>query len=144
MKKILRVVIDTNIFVSASLIKVSIPHLILDAVKSQKCILIMSPAILEEIESVINREKIIKRTRTTEKERKAFIQNIIDISFLVLDQKILNVVKDDPDDDKFLAAAFLGNADYVISGDQSLLDVKTYKGIKIVKAHYFLDVLKRS
>lgn len=101
----------------------------------------MSPAILGEIEEVINREKIIKRTRTTEKERKAFIQNIIDISFLVLDQKILNVVKDDPDDDKFLAAAFLGNADYVISGDKHLLNLKTYKNIKIIEPSEFVKLL---
>ncbi len=144
MSKILRVVVDTNVFISAFLIKSSIPYLILEAVRSQKCILIMSPAILTEIEEVINRQKIIQRTKTTEEERKTFIQNIIDISFFVLDQNILNIIKDDPDDDKFLSAAFLSNADYIISGDKHLLNLETHKGIKIIEPHYFLNVLKKS
>lgn len=144
MNKILRVVVDTNVFISAFLIKSSIPYLILEAVRSQKCILIMSPAILGEIEEVINRQKIIQRTKTTKEERKTFIQNIIDISFFVLDQNILNVIKENPDDDKFLSAAFLSNADYIISGDKHLLNLKTYKDIKIIEPSEFVNLLNKT
>ncbi len=101
-----RIVLDTNIFISASFRKPSsMPDTIYQLVKSQVCILITSPAILEEIEDVINRKEIVKRTKTTGDERKRFMQEIVEISFLVPGQESVRVIKDDPDDDKFLAAA---------------------------------------
>ena len=57
---------------------------------------------------------------------------------------VSTVVKEcrDPDDDKFLACALDGAAYYVVSGDSDLLSMREYKGIKIVTANEFLDLLK--
>ncbi len=41
-------------------------------------------------------------------------------------------VSRDPDDDKFIEAALLGGCTYVVSGDNDLLDLKSYRGIKFV------------
>lgn len=48
------------------------------------------------------------------------------------------MVKEDPDDDKFLAAAIEGKADYVVSGDKPLLNIKEYRGIKIISPADFM------
>jgi uncharacterized protein len=50
----------------------------------------------------------------------------------------------DPKDDKFLACAIEGNADYIVSGDNDLLDLGDYQTVKIVRAWDFLTFLEGS
>lgn len=77
MMHVLRVVVDTNILVSALFgIKNSPSSKILRAIRTQKIILATSPAILEELEEVISRERIIKLTKMNIKERKMFIEEL--------------------------------------------------------------------
>ncbi len=52
-------------------------------------------------------------------------------------------IKADPEDDKFLSLAVDGKADYIVSGDSHLLDVKKYKKFKIVTIKEFLEVLEK-
>jgi len=47
----------------------------------------------------------------------------------------------DPDDDKFLEAAIAGDADYVVSGDSALLNVKTHHRTQIIQPAQFLKLL---
>ena len=60
--------------------------------------------------------------------------------------EIVEVVKDvkgicrDPEDDKFISCAISGSADYIVSGDKDLFDLKQYKSIKIIKASDFLKM----
>ncbi len=48
----------------------------------------------------------------------------------------------DPDDDIFLACALEGNADYLVSGNSHLLEIKYYYGTQIVSPRQFLDILE--
>lgn len=138
----LRVVLDTNVLISAAFrIRNSIPDKIYQALKSQEFTLITSPQILEEIEEVINREEIIKRTRMSLKERKQFMQNLIDIAFIVSGNIDVQVVKADPEDDKFIGTALEGRADYIVSGDKPLLNIKEYQSIKVVSPIDFVEIL---
>jgi len=57
--------------------------------------------------------------------------------------KQIEVVTDDPEDDKFIECAICCNADYIVSGDRHLLNLKEYAGIKILKASEFLSILPR-
>jgi putative PIN family toxin of toxin-antitoxin system len=60
--------------------------------------------------------------------------------FVVPDEEI-TAVEADPDDDKFLEAAVAGNTDYVVPGDQHLLDLQSFRGIDIVTPREFFEVL---
>ena len=60
--------------------------------------------------------------------------------FVVHDEEI-TAVEADPDDDKFLEAAVAGNTDYVVSGDQHLLDLESFRGIDIVTPREFFEGL---
>lgn len=51
----------------------------------------------------------------------------------------LHLIEEDPDDDKFIECAVALKADFVISGDKSLISLQNYMGIKIVTAKEFLD-----
>jgi predicted nucleic acid-binding protein len=57
-------------------------------------------------------------------------------------QKIF-AVQDDPDDNKFLECALQCKADYIISGDTHLLDLKEFEGIKILRAAEFLKIISK-
>lgn len=143
MGKILAV-LDTNVLISAAFrIPDSTPGQILQTLRSQAFILVTSPQIIEEIEEVINRERIIKRTRMSSYERQKFINDLIDISRVVSGADTVQIVKDDPDDDKFIIAAIEGNADYIISGDHHLLDLEKYNGITVLSPAKFLAILKK-
>ena len=50
----------------------------------------------------------------------------------------INIVKEDPDDDKFIEAAFAGKAEYIISKDRHLLNINQYSGVKILPPEDFL------
>lgn len=50
------------------------------------------------------------------------------------------IVRDDPDDDKFIHCAVSGNADYIVSGDSHLLKLGGYGKVKIVNAFDFLKI----
>ncbi len=143
MGKKLRLVLDTNVFISASFRKLSpIPNQIYQALKSQQFILITSPFILEEITEVLNRKKIIKRTYMKTHERKQFMVEITNISVIVSGKIPVEVIKDDPDDDKFIAAALEGNADFIVSGDKHLLNLKEYHEIKILSPRELVKILE--
>ena len=74
----LRVVVDTNVLVSGLFgIENTPPLKILTAIRKQKIILVTSALIMEEVSTVINREKISKKIHLTEEERKVFIDELI-------------------------------------------------------------------
>lgn len=53
----------------------------------------------------------------------------------------LTVIKDDPKDDKFLECAIEAKADFIVSGDHHLKDLKQFRYIKIVSPTEFLDIV---
>jgi putative PIN family toxin of toxin-antitoxin system len=139
----LRVVVDTNVLVSGLFgIENSPSSQILKSTRSQKIILVTSPVILEEVSDVISRKRIIKLTKMHEKERKKFIEELIERSEVTTGKQLPKIVSRDVKDDKFLACAYEAKADYLATGDRDLLVLKEYKGIKIVKPREFIDLLK--
>ena len=70
-------------------------------------------------------------------------QILLDFSTFTLPIRInkqLIVVRDDPDDNKFIECAVECRANYIISGDRHLLNLKEYEGIKLIKSSEFLKV----
>ncbi len=62
---------------------------------------------------------------------------------LVEPEEEVNIVKDDVSDNKFVEAAVIGKADYIITQDNHLLKIKEFKGIKILTPKDFLDIVKK-
>lgn len=141
----IRVVIDTNVLVSALISKKPSPPLdIYNLLKSADFLLITSPAILKELEEVINRQTIIKLHQRTQEQIEEILHKITETSYIVPGLISVDVVKDDPDDNKFIAAALEGKADYIISGDKHLLNMKEYQRIKIFSPAEFIRTLSRT
>lgn len=143
----IRVVLDTNILVSALITKKSsAPFQLYKAFITQQILLVTSPSILAEVENVLNRENVAKYHKLTPGQRQEILKQLTILSYITLGsipaRKI--VIENDPDDDKFLFAALEGNADYIVSGDHHLLDIKEYEGIKILNPSEFLTILGKS
>lgn len=67
---------------------------------------------------------------------------IIENATIIQTTEKVNIITQDPDDNKFIEAAIAGKADYIISQDKHLLNLKEYNGIKIIIPEEFLGKTK--
>ena len=139
-----RIVIDTNILVSAILTPKGNPAKILKLVLEGKLNLIISPAILEETQQVLRYPRLVKlmiKNKITKKEVYDFLGKMSKVAVITPDKLEIDAIPDDPADNKILACGLEGEADYIISGDHHLTDLKIFHGIKIVNPAYFLKII---
>jgi len=136
-------VIDTNILVSAIIAKrqTSAPAQILQAVLENKVNLITAEPLVLELAEVLNRKHIAKLHQRTPAQVNALVTAIAEISTIVTVHAI-PPVSSDPDDDILFACAIAGNSHYIVTGDKKhVLALDTHKGIKVVTAQQFLQLL---
>lgn len=126
-----RGVIDTNIYISA-IFWDGKPREVIDLGRDGKITIFTSLDIENEIAG---------KLRTTFKLAEEDVNQILlDFSTFTLPIRInkqLIGVHDDPDDNKFIECAVECRADYIISGDRHLLNLKEYEGIKLIKSSEF-------
>ncbi len=123
----LRIVLDTNILVSA-IIAEGKPRDLLKLAIQGRYLLINSKETIDEFAEVLQRPKFKMTRNEVVKARNVFLRTGKTIK---LTSK-RRVVKQDPDDDIFMNTALDGKADYIVSGDPHLLALSKYKGIGIV------------
>ena len=138
----IRVVLDANQFVSALLKQDSNPARILDLVETNQIRLLMSEAIMAEIAAVLRYPKIMQRHGKDYPFLDLFLKRLRSISLITAGTMKLEVIKEDPDDNRYLECAWEGNADFIISGDHHLTGLKTIRGIPIVTPQAFLMLMR--
>jgi len=138
----MKVVLDANLFVSAVLTSGGKPAQVLDAWRADRFELVIREDILEEIREVLSRPQIRKRHQWTEEELDRFLDDLRELASTTSGELHIEAIADDPDDNMYLACAIEGDADYIISGDQHLLKLGTFEGIKIITPAQFLEILK--
>lgn len=133
----MRVVLDTNVFVSGIFWKGD-SYQVLNTWREGKFILLTS------IETIIEVAKVLKdfKIQLLEEERKGWISLIIQNSYIIEPKEKISIIKDDPKDDIFIETAIAGKADYIVSKDNHLLKVKEFRRIKIVTPEEFLKIIK--
>lgn len=108
---------------------------------SVKYRLFVSSSILIEILEVLKRPEIVTKFKALEGRDIKKILEIIGSAEVVEISEIPQISRDIKDD-KFLATAKVANADYLISADRDLLDIKRYGKIQIIDAETFLKILR--
>ncbi|MBI3399595.1 MAG: putative toxin-antitoxin system toxin component, PIN family [Deltaproteobacteria bacterium] len=131
----MKVVIDTNIFVSSFF--GGNPKKIIDLWKKEKITLCLSHAVLDEYIDVLRRIGLADETEL--EELLSLFSRGFNILFTAKTPKI-KIVKNDPDDDKFIECAAALKADVVITGDKKVLAVKEYMGIRMLTPKQFLEI----
>jgi putative PIN family toxin of toxin-antitoxin system len=131
------VVLDTNVWISG-LLWTGIPHEILRAAESGRLTLVVSPAILEEVEEALGRPKFADRLAILRTSVRELVESMLSLAEVFIPRRVVPVVTADPEDDKILACARAARAQWLVSGDGHLLAVGHYQGIQIVDLHTFL------
>jgi len=118
-----RIVVDTNIFVSAAITDRGIPAAILDSVAAHRCVLCLSEAVLAEYGSVLRRPKLQLETLRVEYLLKLAAEEAV----LVTPTGTVTESADEPDN-RFLECAEAAKADYLVTGNARHFP-QTHKGV---------------
>ena len=137
----MKVTVDTNILISSTFWGGDSDK-ILKKVERGELELILSEDILDEFLKVLDYEEIKKKIENKNLEMRRAMEKIVSISTIVVPLRKLDVVEDDPDDNKILECAVEGDVDYLISQDKHLLNIGEYEGIKIISPEEFLKVFE--
>ena len=125
----MRVVLDTNILISAFVFPGGAPEFVYRAAIERRIDVVTSPPLLAELGRVLS-EKFGWETAMVE----GAVGQVARIATVVRPTERLSVVEQDPADDRVLEAAAEGDAEVIVSGDRHLTRIGTWEGIRIVKA----------
>jgi putative PIN family toxin of toxin-antitoxin system len=128
-----RVVLDTNIYISALMFG-GLPGSLLDLAFLQSFVLVISPALLDELD-----EKLRFKFGVSAKDTASIRAKLESKAEIVRPDMVLHVTQDDPDNNRVLECAVKGSADYIVTGDRHLLKLGSYEAISIVTVRQFLD-----
>lgn len=134
----MRVVLDTNIWVSA-IIWGGNPEKIVDLQQHKLITIAMSEELLKELKTTFNKRKLQPKLNTLNLELDSVINLVREsVNFYPITE--INVTQlRDPDDNIILATAIASNADVIITGDQDLLTLVKYQNIPIMTSNNFLN-----
>jgi putative PIN family toxin of toxin-antitoxin system len=128
-----KVVIDTNVIVSAFGWH-GTPEKIIKLVVTGKIHNFITIEILAEVARVVSYPKL-KFPKSLQAE---IIETIFIFSKIVEPEETVNIIKDDPEDNKILECAVSAEAEFIITGDSHLLNLKNFRGIEILAPDEFL------
>lgn len=137
----LKIVLDANVLASATISPKGIPAQIIKTWREKKFKTIVSRTLLEEIERIIFYPKIRKYSTWSEQEIQEFLKELLKVSIKAPGKLKLQVVKKDPPDDHYIIAAVEKKADYIVSGNKHLLELKEYQEVKIISPAEFLKII---
>ena len=136
----IRAVIDTNILVSGIISERGAPRQVIQAWHRQQFTLLTSALLIAEVVRVLHYPRIQETYRLSEEDILLVRDALLNDAEIL--EGLYQVTRSrDPDDNLFLACALEGRADYLVSGDPHLLEIKHYHGVQIVTARQFLDML---
>lgn len=138
----MNIVLDTNVVISG-LLWGGPAYRIFKLAREGKFTFYSSPALLAEFEDVLNRKKFLKKLKEAQVLARDLTLGYAALSKVILPKKISPVILEDPKDDEVLACALAAKADFIISGDSHLKDLKKYQEIPILSAAAFLEELKK-
>jgi len=132
----MRVVADTNVFLSALLFG-GLPGEFLNLALHRKFVLVTSKTLLEELD-----EKLRGKFSVSDCDALTIRAKLEGCASVVHPGFELKAVPDDPDDNRVLECAIAGQADFIVSGDRHLLRIGSYERIAIVSVRQFLETAR--
>jgi uncharacterized protein len=129
-----KVVFDTNIFISAFVIPGSLAAEAILKIIEEKDSLLISTEIIDEVLSVLSS----KFGRDREALSHVAV-TLSELAELVKPGRRVKVFKDDPDN-RILECAIYGEADLLVTGDKEIFQLREYKGVKIITLKEYLEL----
>ncbi len=119
------------------------PAQIMDYVLGGKIRLFVSPSIVTQLERVLGYPKLLKRHGLKREELGEFISDLLSVMLLIESEETIELITEDPSDNKYLSCALNAKADFIMSGDVHLLKLGEYRGVQTVTATEFLEIMER-
>lgn len=120
----MRVILDTNVWISGLLLPNSNAGKILKNWEEARFDVVVSPYILGEIGKVLSYPKIKKRLQWDESKIQHYLDLLVFFAEVIEVNEISAHVESDPKDSPILSALITSNADFLVSGDSDLLNLK--------------------
>jgi uncharacterized protein len=134
---VLRVTPDTNILVSGLVYQRGKPYQLLRMALAGEINMTVSQAIIDEMAEVLARK--FKMSEDFITEATAIVRSAARV---VTPAVQLDVVKEDPPDNRIIECAVSAGSDYIVTGDKDLLRLKQYDSIRIIKVSDFMTVAR--
>lgn len=135
----LKAVIDTSVMVSVAFAKEGLAKKLRDMIAESAFQLVSSKEIMAELYRVLHYPRIIGQFQPAKEDLDEFIGMIVEKATLTEGRVSLRKIKEDPADDMFLACAMEGKADFIVSRDPHLRNLKRFQGIEIVDVRSFVE-----
>ena len=129
----MKVTVDTNFLISSTQWDYSIAHKLLKKLILSDAQIFTTQDILDETVEVLERD-----FKYSKNEAMNIIEKILLFAKLIKPKQKIDIVKDDPDDNKVIECAIESSSDYIITYDRHLVKLKEYRRIKIVKPEEIL------
>ena len=136
----MKVTLDTNVLISATF-WYGDSNKIIERVERKEIEMVLSGEIIEEFAKVLEYKDIKEKVKGINIEMNWAIEEIFSLSTIVYPNEKLDVVKDDPDDNKVLECAKAGNVDFIVTSDNHLLKLKDFEGIRIMTPKEFMTMI---
>ena len=75
---------------------------------------------------------------------KKTVDEILEMSEIVEPKEKFDIIKEDPEDNIIIECAVEGKVDYIITKDTHLLNLKEFKGIKIITSKDMISLLTKN
>ena len=137
----MRVVVDTNVFVSALLSPQGIPSQLFQYWELHYFDVLISKESMAELARVLQYPKVRKGLRSTDAELAEFVRLFTERGVSITPQETIRAIPADVSDNVYLEIAVAGDAQCIVSGDKHLLQLQEYRGILILTPTAFLDKL---
>lgn len=132
----MRAVLDTNVLLSAFIRSRGRVTPLWLAAKARRYRLLISPAIMTEVAETLREDFGWEERRLRNR-----LKELWRTGELIVPRLVVDVIPEDPDDNRILECAVEGKADVIVSGDRHLRRLKSYQGIPVVRPIDFLRTL---
>lgn len=133
-----RAVIDTSVMISVAFAKKGLTKDLRDMIADGGFTLVTSTEIIKELYRVLNYPHIVRRFKPSKSDIIEFLGMILERSLITKGLYGVNKISENSTDNMFLACALEGKADYIVSRDPHLRNLKYYHGIQIVDLKTFM------
>lgn len=140
----MRIVLDTNVVISAFLTPRGAPAQLFQHFKQDAFDLLVSEPILSEYQRALNYQKVQTLHRLNKQEVATVIEDFRRAAIVIVPRQKVHPPIADKDDIKLFACAVAGEAEYIVSGDKLVQTVGEYEGIQVVSPPIFLTVLEKN
>ena len=130
----MKVTADTNFLISATQWNYSVAHKLLKKLILSDAGIFTTRDILDETAEVLERD-----FEYSKNEAKNITEKILLFAKLIWPKQKVEIIKDDPDNNKVIECAIESSSDYIVTYYRHLLKLKEYEGIKIVKPEEILE-----